>query len=412
MDPRPEMDEDDDDSLSILHNIESNEGKTSSQGEMRKRVSASGMTSPMRSSRTRSTHGFRSSILREMSVRQDSPTPDQQHKNTLRISSGDIRASPRFLGYLFCFIAGSVLMVSVVQFYKTETTDALPVTLEAIPDNTTEDDSDEFYYTPNGDVVYRWKLWAAIYASSGMVGMCLLIMIAHYETCMAPKLWIAIFRDGSLAERNLICFLIVCWAGTLHICTSSLSVGEVQANVYFTSWIAFGSMALTYGVWRESAGLPTLMDRMNQHHRETTYNWIWIMIFSAVFAGSATDIYYNRDELELRFQGEALALRKENWITVLTVLWADVLVSFLAIVFNECFFESRPLPCKCRRQSGVYRCVLGWRQFEGIVMALGLGAKFWIILEYTGVDGVINGLNNAYFGIWGSFFSKWNFLFH
>lgn len=33
-------------------------------------------------------------------------------------------------------------------------------------------------------------------------------------------------------------------------------------------------------------------------------------------------------------------------------------------------------------------------------------AKFWAILEFTGYGETINGLSNAYFGIWGSFFNS------
>jgi hypothetical protein len=32
--------------------------------------------------------------------------------------------------------------------------------------------------------------------------------------------------------------------------------------------------------------------------------------------------------------------------------------------------------------------------------------KFYVILEYTAVGGLINGLSNAYFGAWGSFFNS------
>ena len=86
---------------------------------------------------------------------------------------------------------------------------------------------------------------------------------------------------------------------------SSQQVG----NVYFTTWIAFGSIALNYGVWRESAGLPSVAEQVSVLRRETTYNWIWIGIFSAIFAGAATDMYRNRDDIELRFQGEVLILQ-------------------------------------------------------------------------------------------------------
>jgi hypothetical protein len=94
------------------------------------------------SRRATSMSGFRSSILRELSVRQDyndaaqtgtGGTQQQRddddvqrmkldgHENRKslapqdRLSSDDIRASPRFLGYLFCMIASAVLLVSVIQ---------------------------------------------------------------------------------------------------------------------------------------------------------------------------------------------------------------------------------------------------------------------------------------------------------
>ena len=371
---------------------------------LRRRTPAMNAPSPRRSSARSS--GFHSSLLRELSVRNDAPSESDTQTVGLRISSNDIRASPRFLGYLFSTIAGSVLLVSVVQFYLTETDpEPVPATA-AVLDNATnitlqilegERSRDKFYRTNSGDLVYKWKLWGAIYSSAGLVGICILIMAVHYDTLCLPKMWMAAFRDGSLAERNLILLLMLLWSGALHICTSSLSVGQVQANVFFTSWIAFASISLTYGVWRESAGLPTMMDKMNQHFRETTYNWIWIMIFDAVFAGAATDIYYNRDELEIRYEGQIVDLQDRDWIIVLTVLWGETFISFSAILFNEWFLEPAMLPC-CRwhRKSGTYRCVFGWRQFEGLVMLAGLGAKFWVILEYTGVDGVINGLGRLF----------------
>ena len=110
------------------------------------------------------------------------------------------------------------------EFFNTSTT---------LPD----DARDRFFATNEGDLIYQWKLWGAIYASAGLVGVCFLIMLVHYDTVFLPKLWVTIFRDGSSGERNLTLCLIVMWMGALHICTSSLSVGTVQANVYFTSWI-------------------------------------------------------------------------------------------------------------------------------------------------------------------------------
>jgi hypothetical protein len=68
-----------------------------------------------RSRDKRSIVGFRSSILRELSVRADDPDGEQDEEERVRVSSEDIRASPRLLGYMFCMVASLVMLVSVIQ---------------------------------------------------------------------------------------------------------------------------------------------------------------------------------------------------------------------------------------------------------------------------------------------------------
>jgi hypothetical protein len=68
-----------------------------------------------RSRDKRSIVGFRSSILRELSVRADDPDGEQDEEERVRVSSEDIRASPRLLGYMFCMVASLVMLVSIIQ---------------------------------------------------------------------------------------------------------------------------------------------------------------------------------------------------------------------------------------------------------------------------------------------------------
>jgi hypothetical protein len=241
------------------------------------------------------------------------------------------------------------------------------------------------YYTTDSGLLFRWKLWAAIYQSAAAVGLCLLTLLVHFDTVAFPNLWVRVFRDGSTVEHNWILFLIFVGMTGLHVATSVLSVGEYQANVYFTAWISFGAMALNYGVWRESAGLRSWAEKVNSYHRETTYNWIWTGIFSCIFAGGATDMYYNSDLLELRYRGERLNLHRHDWIVILSVVWTEVALCILAVVFNETFRSfSWILPCRFRRRGISYRFVFGWRQLEVLVILVAIGAKFWAILHYTG----------------------------
>ena len=96
-------------------------------------------------------------------------------------------------------------------------------------------------------------------------------------------------------------------------------------------------MALNYGVWRESAGLPALSERWSQNNRETTYNWIWTGYFSIIFAGAATDIYVHRDEIVLRLRDGLFKLTRSEWILVLCVVWSEVGVCAMAVAFNKMF---------------------------------------------------------------------------
>jgi hypothetical protein len=98
-------------------------------------------------------------------------------------------------------------------------------------------DGEKYFMTSNGYLVQKWKLVGAIYIGAIGVVSSFLIILAHFDTFCLPRTWMLIFRDGSRGERNVIWILLLFWAAGLHVCTSSLSVGEVQGNVYFTTWI-------------------------------------------------------------------------------------------------------------------------------------------------------------------------------
>jgi hypothetical protein len=236
---------------------------------------------------------------------------------------------------------------------------------------------DDTYFATLDELVYRWKLWGAIYIAAIGAGLCAVTVLVHFETVCFPHYCVKIFRDGSLAERNLIFAMLAVWAAGVHICTPSLSVGENQANVFFTTWIAFGSIALNYDVWRESAGLPSLADKIsNSHARETTYNWLWTTLFAIIFAESATDIYYNRREIELRFGGEILNLDDRDWYFILTAVWLEVVVCVMAIFLNEWLPQWAQCSCGRQQPGGIFRCVFGWRQIEGLVVLIWAAANF------------------------------------
>ncbi|KAL3907771.1 MAG: hypothetical protein SGARI_003375 [Bacillariaceae sp.] len=191
------------------------------------------------------------------------------------------------------------------------------------------------------------------------------------------------------------------WAGGIHINTSPLSVGESQGNVFFTTWICFFSAFINCGVWRVSAGRISIAEYVNNHHRETTYNWLWTFLFACTSAGAVTATYVNREYVKLYFKGEELRLSTNEWITIFAIVWGLAVTCAAAILLNHSLKKS----CELRVCKGRV-VLLGWRQFEGFVCLAICSFYFWFVFEFTGVNGFINGLSNLYFGAWGAFINS------
>lgn len=100
-----------------------------------------------------------------------------------------------------------------------------------------------------------------------------LIICAHFDNKYFPDVWREIFKDGSRSELFIICAMVAFWVAGLYICTGIHSVGYVQANVFFSSWAAFGTSLMTLKLWRESAGLPSMFAKLVTHSRMTSEYW-------------------------------------------------------------------------------------------------------------------------------------------
>jgi hypothetical protein len=360
-------------------------------------IVASSMASPgisqsLRASSSRRIVGFRGSIIREIKPE------EAEARFESKLSKTDIRASPRLVGYAFQLLASSVMLLSVIQFYRAQENNDL-VNLFDKGDGE-KWDRRGIYASVNGPVYY-WKLLGCVGVGCFGAAIYLFVLLVHFDTVCLPKLWFHFFRDGSRWEKYLLRLMLLFWLAGLYINTTSLSVGEAQANVYFTTWISFGSAVLNCGVWRVSAGLPSLAEKICFHRRETTYNWMWTLFSSAVFAASVTDVYFNRDEVTIRIRGGGVSdIERLAWIQVMVVNWGLVCVCIGALLLNH--YLTRSLELKLW---GENRFILGWRQIEGIVLLGMVGAFFWFIYIYTGVDGAINGASNAYYSLWASFFN-------
>jgi hypothetical protein len=348
---------------------------------------------------------FRGSILRDLVPHHQSQQLNEEQQPQITLGADDIRASPRLLGYLFGMIVSAVMFVSLVRyvfiivaystvyylyvffcsmyqliyvyvwyffarFYNLQQVGWLE-TYKRIVSGT-----DEFFPLGN-TVVYRWKLIGSWYIAGVGCLSNFAALAVHFDTHVAPALWNRIFHNGSPWERAWIYFWCVYWAIGVHVNTSSLSVGEHQANVFLTTWLAFAASLVLVRVWREQD--EETHDRTFK--RETTHNWIWTAAFSAIFAGSVTDMYYNRNTILFQFQGKTVNVSDKAWVILLSSVWGEFLLDCIAIFCNE-FFARRgwtcKLPCRYKRKDDVMRCVFGWRQIEGLLMAVSLGAKFYV----------------------------------
>lgn len=159
------------------------------------------------------------------------------------LSREDIRASPRLLGYLFQLLASAVMLISVLKFYFNGEEDTKSLFMGLLMNN---GEAQRFFNTVYG-VIFRWKLIGCVATSTLGTFINLVVVLVHFDTFFFPSFWLAFFRDGSRYEMYFVIAMLVFWIAGIHINTSPLAVGEVQANVYFTTWIAFISSVINVG---------------------------------------------------------------------------------------------------------------------------------------------------------------------
>mmetsp|Transcript_3398 Transcript_3398/g.5596 ORF Transcript_3398/g.5596 Transcript_3398/m.5596 type:complete len:396 (+) Transcript_3398:115-1302(+) len=326
-------------------------------------------------------HGvFRSTLMRSVINTEADPN---SIRTAVYTSASDIRASPRLAGYIYILIASVVMIASVAQFYKNENFGT------EIFKRLGYDDRGDFIIV-GGSRVYRWKfIGAFVVACTGAVSA-LFVLLVHFDPFCAPNFWKKCFRDGSKYERNFLIVNCVFWGAGVHICTSSFSIGTNQPNVFFTTWIAFIASALNYDMWRLGADLPCLTEFVSRQRQTTIYNWSWTFVFTIITAGALTDMYVNREHYLLYQDGTPYRPPIQDWVRALSVSWSFVGIASFSIYAKVMFVT-------WRKQ---------WSYVEGVVIATLIGLTAWACTTYTGVQGAVAGPTNAYFGIWGVFFSN------
>ena len=88
--------------------------------------------------------------------------------------------------------------------------------------------------------------------------------------------------------------------------------------------------------------------------------------------------------------GNPITVLNSDWNRILAVTWAAVMASALVIV------------AKVKWSNWHKVC----SYLEGLLIAAFIGVSAWACTTFTGVQGAIRGPSNAYFGLWGTFFSS------
>ena len=309
------------------------------------------------------------------------------------VSSSDIRASPRLIGYLSCGLASAVMLVSVIKFWTADDGQASILVFRRQLQQDAQSDGNDEVEAVYGSTVLEPKLIGSIAVASAGLLFNLVILWMHLDTIVCPQIWRKAFCDGSIHERNLLILLTIYWIFGVYVCTSSFSVGEVQANVYFTAWICFFSIVVNYRTWRISAGKRTLLEYL-ANERETAKNWVGTLICALVAAFSVCDLYAFRNNLKFVIDGREEKISAEQWIQVISLVWSCV-GACLAMLIMILFWVNPYYWCGIRFDG---------RFIEGFLLLSMIAVWFWGLLVFTEVNGPLNGPSNSYFSIWGAFF--------
>lgn len=109
----------------------------------------------------------------------------------------------------------------------------------------------------------------------------------------------------------------------------------------------------------------------------TNYNWTCTLFFSFVTLLSLLDMFV-----------VANMLREKTSMIMLLFTSACVVCCLFALSMNAC--------CAAPQSP--------WHKLEGLLALLLASFWTWVVCRLTGINGIVNGPNNCYIGVWGSFY--------
>ena len=132
-------------------------------------------------------------------------------------------------------------------------------------------------------------------------------------------------------------------------------------------------------------GKPTLHQYLLSARRNTTMNWTYTLIFSFITFLSLLDVFVYAD-------GYDSLKSRSNLVLSISTASSVVCCIFVLLMNRVC--------------SGT--CAYISVGIEGILSLAMCVLWTWIVFRFTGVNGIVNGPSNSYFGIWGTFYYSIN----
>ncbi len=322
----------------------------------------------------------------------------------------DISASPRLYGYCVCLISSVVSMISSTIFCTNGTVE--PPTTEMITEtaldhnvtltiqqqditsvwvNGLNDQRIMYFYGVNGNIVQRWKAYGAIAISALMAFVSLLVVIAHFDSFFFPETFRHFFANGSKSERNLLLVLICIAICALETNTSRFSVGEAQANVFFSTWTNFIACVFNYELWRTNAGRHlTFQNVLFDSNFPLKRFWMLLAIFATI-----TLLAFFEHTLHNNF------LKDDQGMMNCTTVSARNPWMWISVV--SCLLTWWYLYYRNRKASDVSNPKLTWVLETAFAAAL-VCFKAVAIANFTGgLSDKVPCPSNLYFGLWGAF---------
>ena len=282
----------------------------------------------------------------------------------------DISASSRLSGYLFIFTAYCVLFVSTVKFRQQY--------------YNRDPDSEAFGDGSSGPELSDWKLTCTFYGSLAFMAIIVFIVLVHFDAFMCHQLWQSLLKDGSMGSGVLLTVLFTCALFMLFVSTSATGLGGMSGlnyNVFFSAWAGVFACLHTFDLWVRSLGNgDSIMERLNKSAARTNFYWICTLLFSLITFLSLIDTFIESGGVE--------QLRERTSLIMLIFSGGSGVCCIVSLILNTLI----PSPLNI------------WCKIEGLTLLALCGFWTYVVFTFTGINGIVNGPSNSYFGVWGTFY--------